>query len=570
MPLLNNRNSRARGRIVGLSNRQRAPHLLSNFQATTSAKPPIRKLKVPKAYDDPPVSSDEEDSRLNIQTPISSPGSARKKSCTFKTTSSETPSKKRSEVTGLPRPHADESSSGDELATRGDIQSTVFTKEKRSEELRWKDRRKREVSTPEPSQETDPPLSKKQRKGEYVSAERGDDAGPTAPTSSGEHFTNGLGFTKTKKSKMTYKKRVNSSQEQAPKKDEGQKPRRKIKIPEVIPDSSFPSSPEKTKAKKLMVPPEAVESSPPPKVSKKLLLVPDDEDIFDKASFKDPKSIQSSQGSNHSEGERRKFQKKKLESDPTLLPPRRARLKIPTSPNKLESHATSNTEADQSLSIDLSETDDTVAEELDSRGRSQDQVAADVAKPAAVCPWCGEEVDANLLQEFSKGKRLNVSLQTKFCQKHKMKTAGEVWQQKEYPRVEWDGLERRFALHSSWLLDIINGRPSHYRSIHEKNIESGKGRSMKKEGNMNPGYYGPRGFNVMCDYLVEEFGNLLKKKAVDDKVIAGRGSASFIQNVLVAELAVQMIREDMHVSEDEAIAILEDSKALGELIHEEV
>ena len=74
----------------------------------------------------------------------------------------------------------------------------------------------------------------------------------------------------------------------------------------------------------------------------------------------------------------------------------------------------------------------------------------------------------------------------------------------------------------------------------------------------------------MCDYLVEEFGESLKENATKDRVIAARGSAAFIQSVLVAELAVQLIMEDMLASATEAREIMEESKALGELLHEEV
>ncbi|EQL00717.1 hypothetical protein OCS_03578 [Ophiocordyceps sinensis CO18] len=187
---------------------------------------------------------------------------------------------------------------------------------------------------------------------------------------------------------------------------------------------------------------------------------------------------------------------------------------------------------------------------------------------AAVCPWCGQPVDKSLLDDFSRGKRMNVRLQTRFCRQHKKQTAVETWQAKGYPEVDWEGLDRRFAAHRRPLLDIVNGKASHFRGILAQKIESGQARSMKKEGNMNPGYYGPRGFDLMCDYIVDEFGALLKERAVDDRVIAGRGSAAFIQTVLVAELAVRLIGDDMGVSAEEARGIMEESKALGEMVHD--
>jgi hypothetical protein len=189
---------------------------------------------------------------------------------------------------------------------------------------------------------------------------------------------------------------------------------------------------------------------------------------------------------------------------------------------------------------------------------------------ATLCPWCGEPVEEQLLQEFSKGKRMNVRQQTRFCQKHKRQEAQEAWSVKSYPTINWGELPDRIATHYDALLDIIDGtRPSHYRARLAEKIEAGADRAMRKEENLNPGYYGPRGFNLMCDCLVDRFGDLLKLKAVHDRVISGRGSAAFIQTVLVAELAVQLIKDDMCVSAEEARGIMEGSKDIGEVIHEE-
>ncbi|KOS22487.1 hypothetical protein ESCO_002338 [Escovopsis weberi] len=187
-----------------------------------------------------------------------------------------------------------------------------------------------------------------------------------------------------------------------------------------------------------------------------------------------------------------------------------------------------------------------------------------------LCPWCQAPVEKSLLEGFAKGKRLNVRMQARFCQSHKKQTALATWRERRYPKVDWERLEARFAAHRGRLLGIINGGESHYRAKLAGRIELGQARDMKKEENLNPGYYGPRGFNVMCDYMVGEFGDLLKEKAVGDRVIAGRGSAAFIQSVLVAELAVQLIREDLGVSAESAREILEESKALGDMVHEEV
>ncbi|KAM0563941.1 hypothetical protein ACHAPJ_000149 [Fusarium lateritium] len=186
------------------------------------------------------------------------------------------------------------------------------------------------------------------------------------------------------------------------------------------------------------------------------------------------------------------------------------------------------------------------------------------------CPWCGILVSEQALKDYSKGKRLNVNMQTKFCAKHQKETAMVTWRERGYPHIDWDRLEERLGDHREYLSKIVEGKPSYFRDILADKVETGQARSLKKEGNLNPGYYGPRGCKLMCDYLVEEFGESLKENATKDRVIAGRGSAAFIQSVLVAELAVQLIMEDMLASATEAREIMEESKALGELLHEEV
>ncbi len=159
-------------------------------------------------------------------------------------------------------------------------------------------------------------------------------------------------------------------------------------------------------------------------------------------------------------------------------------------------------------------------------------------------------------------------MQTRFCQLHTKKTAQTTWQDCGYPDIDWDSIESRFIKHDEFLAGIVDGTETHFRSIHANNIKEGKGRSLKKEDNLNPGYYGPRGFNLMCDYLVKEYGERLKVKAVEDRVIAGRGPAAFIQSVLVAELGVRLIMDDMNVGEDEARDVLAESKALGEIVQD--
>ncbi|OAQ63335.1 RTC4-like domain-containing protein [Pochonia chlamydosporia 170] len=539
--LLNNEPKlRMAQRRIGLNRNQNTPSLLSRH------KPPY-KIKVPETIDAPPVSSSDEDddSDAGFVSPI--------KPIAQHKSPSKSPQKLNMKKLCSLIDSSESSGEGDERAARAGIKSTNFGTTKGTMTTR-ETRSKRKDSPVERTENAKDADSKRRRMGETAQRTQRKTSRSTPPASSGEHLRDELGFTKIRRAKATYGKKENSSQEVPVKKgltdtqltpsDTNaevalKKDSATLRVPAVL------QSPERTKKNKLLLPSDLPPSSPEDKPKLKL-----------SSSFG---SSQSSPGGRR-EKKLRKF--KAVERSPSPPP---AVFKMPASISDLQLRKSKNDAIEDSLIDDQtdvqSQTDQVVKSNVDDDGES--------AEAAATCPWCGEPVDKMLLDDFAKGRRLNVRLQSKFCQKHKKQTATELWEQKSYPEVQWGGLEKRFTMHHELLLNIINGGDSHFRCIHKKNISSGKARSMKKEGNMNPGYYGPRGFNLMCDYLVNEFSDLLKKKAVDDRVISGRGSAAFIQTVLVAELAVRLIMDDMNVTEEEARDILEESKALGEMIHEE-
>ncbi|GAO15957.1 hypothetical protein UVI_02039770 [Ustilaginoidea virens] len=487
MTILNNQRGSGSGsrRIVGLSNRQPVSSLLSPFRDDKIPSMKSRaKLKIPESVHAPPLSSDDdEDDGPAVGAELSAKSQR---------------SSKKSEIA---LPDISESS-GDELAPRGNIRGTKFSRPGGST---VQQRRTGNKGTESPYDAKND-RSKKRR--------MGDIAGKTSITSRELQVPDSL----TSPRKQTDQFRTPLSPDYSPSPD---------KAPSSI--RKFLENVDKG-GEDFRVPMGSLEKS-----SKNLAVV------------------------------KRRLKKKKQKTIQRSPSPPPAVFKLPASISKVELRTDKGDAASTAWIDGESDSEGEEAESVNLAGKN----AIETEMPPTVCPWCGESVDKKLLDDFSKGKRLNVRSQTKFCQKHKKQTATEVWRERNYPQVEWDSLDKRFTSYRKLLLDIINGAASHFRSVHERNIEAGKARSMKNEDNMNPGYYGPRGFNLMCDYLVNEFGDLLKKKAVDDRVIAGRGSAAFIQTVLVAELAVQLIMEDMGASEEDARAIMEESKAVGELVHED-
>lgn len=188
----------------------------------------------------------------------------------------------------------------------------------------------------------------------------------------------------------------------------------------------------------------------------------------------------------------------------------------------------------------------------------------------ALCPICDEQVDQELLKQFSNGERMKLVRQVKFCRMHKKSSAQKTWEEKGYPVIDWAKLQERVKGHQDFLKSIIMGTGSHFGDILQENIRTGKARTLlTTKEYLTPGYYGLRGMSIMTETVTDTFSNLLRKRAPLDTRISGRGYTGFVQSVLVPELAVKLIQEDLSLGEDQARLVMEDSRVVGEILNDE-
>lgn len=196
------------------------------------------------------------------------------------------------------------------------------------------------------------------------------------------------------------------------------------------------------------------------------------------------------------------------------------------------------------------------------------RVILDLGK--ALCPMCEEQVDKEWLKDFSKGQRMTIARQAKFCRMHKRRSAQEVWEQKGYPEIDWGNLETRIKGYHDYIETLIRGKTSHFGAEHEENIKTGQNRTLlKTDDYLTPGYYGLRGMSLMTEAIVVAFSSLLRERAPKDKLISARGYTGFVQSVLVPELAVKLIQRDMSLSADEAREVMMESRGVGEILNDE-
>lgn len=227
------------------------------------------------------------------------------------------------------------------------------------------------------------------------------------------------------------------------------------------------------------------------------------------------------------------------------------------------------TQDDLDPESDLDVLEDSIVEDLE---RLHDERMFDVPPviDGPVCPMCGEAVAQELLDKFSKKKFMNITKEHLFCNYHKAKAARKTWVDRGYPDINWPKLDQRIAKHYDFIEDILNGGASYYGTVFGKSIRSGQNKTLlKTDQNVTPGYYGSRGARVMEEKIIDRFSALLKKVAVEDRLVSARGHTVFVQFVLVPELAVRLIMEDMDVSAEKAREVMDESRAVGDLLNEE-
>lgn len=127
---------------------------------------------------------------------------------------------------------------------------------------------------------------------------------------------------------------------------------------------------------------------------------------------------------------------------------------------------------------------------------------------AVECPMCGNRVESSFKEEFEiehcRGKRMTYKQQKQFCKAHKDRSAQQLWDERGYPRIDWDSLEHRLKRHQAQIRDILNGtRKSYYRNQLEERVRSGNAKTAGKAFQSEPakgsnaGYYGSKGEKFM-------------------------------------------------------------------------
>ena len=131
--------------------------------------------------------------------------------------------------------------------------------------------------------------------------------------------------------------------------------------------------------------------------------------------------------------------------------------------------------------------------------------------PTVECTICGSQVARLLKEQFedehSQSEHLSYKSQRRFCWYHKQHAAREIWEERGYPEIDWDGFRARLQKrkHMTYLECIISGEHgSVYRQQLEDTLNKGRNKSLRQAARdtddkkrTSVGYYGPRGEKLL-------------------------------------------------------------------------
>lgn len=138
------------------------------------------------------------------------------------------------------------------------------------------------------------------------------------------------------------------------------------------------------------------------------------------------------------------------------------------------------------------------------RGRFMRSLSPGIEKTE--CQMCKEILPVNFLDtwkngEFRKG-HIPMLEWMDICTEHKAMSLREEWMEKGYPKIDWQGMKKRIENHYKAIEAILHGEiESPFMAIfqqQEKDVRGNPILLLRKDHRLQyPGYYGPRGANIM-------------------------------------------------------------------------
>jgi len=189
------------------------------------------------------------------------------------------------------------------------------------------------------------------------------------------------------------------------------------------------------------------------------------------------------------------------------------------------------------------------------------------------CKFCNKELPDGFFEKPPTSLRARYG----YCQRHEDAATLHSGLQKGYPKsINFDTLENRVKDLRPVVKEILNGPDeseflANLRTRVSRRMAAQPMMRIKLFNDCQPGYYGPRGMELISEIMMKSFGMYIRnKESLMDGVNFCGGVTGFVSSVIVPEVGVRLIMDDMDVNWKEACQIMKDSVAYGNVINPNV
>jgi hypothetical protein len=187
-----------------------------------------------------------------------------------------------------------------------------------------------------------------------------------------------------------------------------------------------------------------------------------------------------------------------------------------------------------------------------------------------LCPFCCKRLPASFIESPPTASRAKYM----FCQRHENAEILEQGKSRGYPS-SFDGIQFRYRIQKLLpaIKRVINSPTESEFLVLQRKKTSRKNAAapmiqMKMFEDSQPGYYGPRGAELISQILMEKFGERIRRS--DNLFSALKfcgGVTGYVSSVLVPEVGVRLIMEDMDVVWEKARDVMKESVEFGAVVN---
>ena len=193
-----------------------------------------------------------------------------------------------------------------------------------------------------------------------------------------------------------------------------------------------------------------------------------------------------------------------------------------------------------------------------------------ISSPVKKCPFCQKQLPKGFIESPPRAARAKFG----YCQRHENEATFQDGRKKGYPKpntFDFRVIDQRIRKLLPEIQKSLEKRSEFVDTIRSKTTARKAATPMSTYNfvqNMQPGYYGPRGAQLITGIAMKELGaEIRRRESIREDVEFFGGIMGFVSAVVVPEVGVRLIMKDMNLKRKEARKVMSESVQYGAVVN---